>query len=128
MQAQPFIAVRDIQKSSRWYQAVLGCEGGHGGSEYKQIVCKGRMVLQLHHWTHTNTRAWEIKTQKPYGAVLWFRDNEFDGAIERANTLNAERLEEPKMNPNANHREFWLRGPDGYVVVIAGSNGDLGAP
>ena len=78
--------------------------------------------------THTNTRTWEIKTQKPYGAVLWFRDNEFDGAIERANTLNAERLEEPKMNPNANHREFWLRSPDGYVVVIAGSYGDFGAP
>jgi len=53
--------------------------------------------------------------------------DEFDAAIERANALRAEILEGPRVNPNANHREFWLRDPDGYVVVIAGPYGDLGA-
>jgi hypothetical protein len=32
------------------------------------------------------------------------------------------------VNQNPNHREFWLKDPDGYVVVIAGPNGDLGSP
>ena len=41
---------------------------------------------------------------------------------------SANMLEAPKVNPSANHREFWLRDPDGYVVVIAGPHGDLGAP
>jgi hypothetical protein len=31
-----------------------------------------------------------------------------------------------KVNPNANHREFWLRDPDGYIVVVAGRYGDTG--
>lgn len=130
MQAQPLIAVRDVQESSRWYQAVLGCESGHGGPEYEQIVCKGRMVLQLHHWDAHEHPHMGNQNSKPYGngVVLWFQTNEFDGEIERANGLNAEILEEPKMNPNANHREFWLRDLDGYVVVIAGPYGDLGAP
>lgn len=34
-------------------------------------------------------------------------------------------LEELKVNTNANHREFWLRDPDGYVVVVAGRYADL---
>ncbi|MEN3293631.1 MAG: hypothetical protein V7642_2884 [Burkholderiales bacterium] len=35
-------------------------------------------------------------------------------------------IETLKVNPSANHRGFWLRDPDGYVVMIAGSYGDLG--
>ena len=30
------------------------------------------------------------------------------------------------VNPNANHREFWLQDRDGYVVVVAGRYGDVG--
>jgi hypothetical protein len=29
---------------------VLGCESGHGGAEYEQILSRGEMVLQFHHW------------------------------------------------------------------------------
>jgi catechol 2,3-dioxygenase-like lactoylglutathione lyase family enzyme len=130
MHAQPLIAVRDVQVSSRWYQAVLGCESGHGGPEYEQIVCKGRMVLQLHLWdAHEHPHMGNPGSKlHGNGVLLWFQTDEFDGAIERANVLHAEILEEPRVNSNANHREFWLRDPDGYVVVIAGPYGDLGAP
>jgi hypothetical protein len=41
-------------------------------------------------------------------------------AVARARELRADILEEPHVNPNANHRECWLRDPDGYVVVLAG--------
>ena len=129
MQAQPLIAVRDVQASSRWYQALLGCESGHGGPEYEQIVCKGRMILQLHHWdAHAHPHLGN-QDSRPYGngAVLWFQTDEFDQAAARISALRAEVLEGPKVNPNANHREVWLRDPDGYVVVIAGRRGDLGA-
>jgi hypothetical protein len=27
-------------------------------------------------------------------------------------------------NPNADHRELWIRDPDGYTVVIASPDGD----
>lgn len=127
MQAQPLIAVRDVQASSLWYQAVLGCESGHGGPEYEQMVCQGRMILQLHHWdAHEHPHLGDQHT-KPYGngAVLWFQADEFDQAVARINAPGAEVLEEPKVNPNAGHREVWLRDPDGYIVVIAGRYGDL---
>jgi catechol 2,3-dioxygenase-like lactoylglutathione lyase family enzyme len=57
--------------------------------------------------------------------LLWFQDDGFDAAVARALALGAEILEEPHVNPNAKHREIWLRDPDGYVVVLAGARGDL---
>jgi catechol 2,3-dioxygenase-like lactoylglutathione lyase family enzyme len=44
---QPLIAVRDVAASSRWYQALLGCESAHGGHEYEMLVSSGKLVLQL---------------------------------------------------------------------------------
>jgi catechol 2,3-dioxygenase-like lactoylglutathione lyase family enzyme len=129
MQPQPLIAVRDVEASSRWYQALLGCESGHGGPEYEQLVYKGRMIMQLHHWdAHEHPHLGNLAA-KPYGngVVLWFQTNEFDAAVSRAKNLQAEILEEATVNTNANHREFWVRDPDGYVVVIAGAYGDIGA-
>jgi extradiol dioxygenase family protein len=122
MQAQPLITVHDVQASSHWYQAVLGCESGHGGSEYEQIMHKGKMLLQIHRWDVHEHAHIGNPDLKPYGngVLLWFQTDDFDSAIQRANSLPAKVLEEPKINPNANHRECWLQDPDGYVVVIAG--------
>jgi catechol 2,3-dioxygenase-like lactoylglutathione lyase family enzyme len=130
MHAQPLIVVHDVQASSRWYQSLLGCESSHGGPEYEQIFSKSRMVLQLHRWDAHEHPHMGNPDSKPYGngVLLWFQTDEFNEVIDRANALHAEILEGPRVNLNANHREVWLRDPDGYVVVIAGPYGDLGAP
>jgi hypothetical protein len=53
------------------------------------------------------------------GVLLWFRIDDFAAAVSRAQAMSAEILEGPMVNPNANHREIWIRDPDGYVVVLA---------
>lgn len=128
MRPQPLIAVADVEASSRWYRRLLNCQSGHGGREYERLLSGGQLVLQLHHWdAHEHPHMGNPK-QKPYGngVLLWFEIDDFDAAIERARTLQAEILEEPHVNPNAQHRECWIRDPDGYVVVLASSHGDLG--
>ena len=122
MQVQPMIAVRDVVASSRWYQALLGCKSGHGGREYEQLVHDGRLILQLHHWDAHEHPHLGDPASKPYGngVLLWFQTDTFDAAVDRATRIRAEVLEAPKVNPNARHREIWLRDPDGYTVVIAG--------
>ncbi len=57
--------------------------------------------------------------------LLWFQTDHFDAAVQRAADHQAEILELPRLNPNANHREIWLKDPNGYVVVIAGAYGDI---
>ncbi|MGF1567497.1 MAG: VOC family protein [Nodosilinea sp.] len=127
MDPQPLITVRDVQASSLWYQAVLGCQSGHGGSEYERLVFDDRLIMQLHHWDAHDHPHLGNPAAKPYGngAVLWFRTDHFDDALSRIQAQGAEVLEGPLVNSNANHREIWLRDPDGYVVVLASPPGQV---
>jgi catechol 2,3-dioxygenase-like lactoylglutathione lyase family enzyme len=124
LRPQPLIAVSDVPASSRWYQRLLGCQSGHGGRTYERLVSKEELVMQLHAWDDPANAHEHLgrKDSKPYGngVLLWFETDDFDSAIARARALGAQVLEEPHENPNAGHREIWLRDPDGYVVVIAG--------
>jgi hypothetical protein len=47
MQTQPRITVRDVQASSRWYYAAQGCERGHSGPQYAQVLSDGKMILPM---------------------------------------------------------------------------------
>ena len=128
MKPQPLIAVGDVEGSSRWYQKLLGARSGHGGAEYEQIVdAGGTLVLQLHAWeVHEHPHLGDPAV-RPYGngVLLWFQVDDFDAAVARAREMAVEVLEGPRANPNAGHREIWLRDPDGYVVVLASVGGDL---
>jgi catechol 2,3-dioxygenase-like lactoylglutathione lyase family enzyme len=128
MTPQPMIAVRDVEASSRWYQDVLGFRSGHGGPEYERLVSADRIVLQLHHWDAHEHPHLGNPDSKPYGngVVLWFHETAIQDAFARASGAGAHVLEPLKVNPLAQHREFWLRDPDGYVVVVAGEYGDTG--
>ena len=48
MRAQPLIAVRDAEASSRWYQELLARASGHDGPEYERLLEDGELILQLH--------------------------------------------------------------------------------
>jgi extradiol dioxygenase family protein len=127
MTPQPLISVHDVTASSLWYQAVLGCQSGHGGDDYEQLVLNGQMLLQLHRWdAHAHPHLGNPEA-RPYGngAVLWFQTEDFQAALDRIQASQAQVLEGPLVNPNANHREIWLSDRDGYVVVIASESGDV---
>lgn len=128
MKPQPLIAVRDVEATSRWYQALLGGKSGHGGADYEQLVdLGGKLILQLHAWDAHEHPHMGDPDIKPHGngVLLWFQIDDFAAAVERVRELGAEILDGPRVNPNANHREIWLRDPDGYVVVLASAYGEL---
>jgi catechol 2,3-dioxygenase-like lactoylglutathione lyase family enzyme len=128
MKPQPLIAVSDVEASSRWYQKLLRCRSGHGGAEYEQLVdASGTLILQLHAWEAHEHPHLGNPAVRPYGngVLLWFQIDDFEAAVARAREMTVEILEGPKVNPNANHREIWVRDPDRYVVVLASAYGDL---
>jgi catechol 2,3-dioxygenase-like lactoylglutathione lyase family enzyme len=125
MRVQPLIAVRDVAASSRWYQELLGCESGHGGSEYERLVKDGELILQLHAWgAHDHSNLGDPNAApNGYGVLLWFQTNTFEAAVARARALGVHIIQEPFVNPNARHLDCWMRDPDGYVVVLASREG-----
>lgn len=127
MKPQPMIVVNDVEASSRWYQSVLGFQSGHGGKEYEQLLSDGLLVLQLHHWDAHEHPHLGNPQLKPYGngTLLWFETEKFPEVLRRIEAAQAQVLEGPLVNPNANHLEIWLRDLDGYVVVVASPYGDV---
>jgi len=126
MYPQPLIAVADVEKTSQWYQTILGLESGHGGKEYEQLLFEQRMVLQLHQWqAHEHPHIGDPKRLIGNGVLLWFESNRFDEIVQKLQTHQVEILEGPKYNPNAHHREIWFRDLNGYTLVVASPHADL---
>jgi catechol 2,3-dioxygenase-like lactoylglutathione lyase family enzyme len=122
MRPQPLIVVPDVEASSRWYQEALGLTSGHGGPAYERLMDGDRLVMQLHHadLEHHHGRIADPSVPMGNGVVLWFAVDDLDAAVERIQALGAPVLVEPTENPGAGHREYWVRDPDGYTLVVAG--------
>jgi catechol 2,3-dioxygenase-like lactoylglutathione lyase family enzyme len=132
MRPQPLICVTDVPASSRFYQALLGLASDHGGEQYERLMRGGTLVMQLHAFEveHHHGRIGDPDA-RPYGngLALWFEIEDFDDAVGRAEALGAEVVLPPHRNPpdgpgGPDHREIWLRDPDGYLVVLASPDGE----
>ncbi|HEX5744917.1 MAG TPA: VOC family protein [Archangium sp.] len=127
---QTLIAVKDVKASSAWYQTLLQLRGGDPDHPhrllYDRLWSGETLVLQLHRWDaeeHPNLVGAD-RAPHGHGVLLWFEIDDFDAAVERVRRLGARVLEEPHVNPAAQHREIWLEDLDGYVVVLASPDGE----
>jgi catechol 2,3-dioxygenase-like lactoylglutathione lyase family enzyme len=115
------IAVADVEKSSAWYQRLLGCRSNHGGPYFDRLVNDaGEVLLLLHHWgaeEHPSMRA-RPAGEQGVGLVLYFRVDDLKAAYRRAMEMKAAVLDEPHYNEQAHQDEFSLRDPDGYFITI----------
>lgn len=127
MRPQPLITCTSVSGSSAWYQRVLGFESAHGGDEYEMLMSDGALVLQLHE-VDAHEHPALLRDGQPLGgngAALWFESTDFDADVERIRSTDADVAEDVHVNPLAQHREIWLRDPDGYVVVLSSPYGDV---
>jgi Glyoxalase-like domain len=132
VEAQPLIAVRDVRASGRWYKELLAADSlpEHSHRDvYERISHSGRLLIQLHAWDKEDHPNLVNPAAAPvaHGVVLWFQVENFDAAVKRAYAIGAEVIEGPYVNPAPQHREIWLRDPDGFVVVIASPDGECGS-
>ncbi|QAU38338.1 VOC family protein [Bradyrhizobium guangdongense] len=138
MRAQPLILCRDVRKSSRWYQRLLGCVGGHGGDQYERLWDPRHhtskwgsdgLILQLHDWNadHHHGAIGDPAQAIGNGILIWFEVDDFQEVVARARQLNAAVVREVHINPNAQHLELWIKDLDGYTVVVASPDGETGS-
>jgi catechol 2,3-dioxygenase-like lactoylglutathione lyase family enzyme len=117
------IGVADVAKSFGWYQRLLGmAETAPAHDDFGQIRDPdGTVLLCLHAWgAHEHPPLASPDVAKPgNGLLLFFRVDNFDGALQRAGALVSRLEEEPHLNPATGTMEFSLRDPDGYYVSIS---------
>jgi catechol 2,3-dioxygenase-like lactoylglutathione lyase family enzyme len=117
------IGVADVARSFGWYQSLLGLPpSAPAHVDFGQILdTDGTVLLCLHQWgAHEHPTLLSPGRAGPgNGLLLFLRVDDFDDALSRARVL-VDRLEdEPRMNPATGTREFALRDPDGYFVMIS---------
>lgn len=119
------IAAADVPRSFAWYQSLLGLPKSAPAHDYfGQILdSDGTVLLCLHSWgehDHPSLESPERATPGN-GLLLFFRVDDFDAALGRARALVDGLDGEPEVNPATGTREFALRDPDGYHVMISES-------
>jgi catechol 2,3-dioxygenase-like lactoylglutathione lyase family enzyme len=117
------IAVRDVPGSLNWYQTLFGQPAKPPAHEYfgQVLDSDGTVLLCLHEWgahEHPSLMGPDRGTSGN-GLLLFFRVDDFDLALQRAQTVVTRLEEEPHVNPNTQTMEFSLRDPDGYYVTIS---------
>jgi catechol 2,3-dioxygenase-like lactoylglutathione lyase family enzyme len=117
------IGVRDVARSFKWYQALLGRPEAAPAHDYWGQIrdSDGTVLLCLHEWgSHDHPSLMSPDTAQPgNGLLLFFRVDDFDSALQRAHGLVSRLDEEPHVNPATGTREFALRDPDGYYVMVS---------
>lgn len=78
-------------------------------------------MLSLHKWeAHGHPTLMSPDHTRPgNGLILYFRVDDFDETLLRARALVNKLEEEPHVNSATGAREFALRDPDGYYVMIS---------
>ncbi|HEY0588662.1 MAG TPA: VOC family protein [Pseudoduganella sp.] len=116
------IGVADVAHSFNWYQALFGQPKTVPAHAFFGQVLDGdgTVLLCLHQWgAHDHpTLASPGSSQPGNGLLLFFRVDDFDEALIRARSLTPKLEEEPSVNPSTGTREFALRDPDGYYVMV----------
>jgi catechol 2,3-dioxygenase-like lactoylglutathione lyase family enzyme len=117
------IGVADVARAFTWYQSLLGLPATTPAHDYfGQILdADGTVLLCLHQWgSHEHpTLASSDRPGTGNGLLLFFRVDDFDQSLKRARSLVTALEEEPNINPNTGTREFALRDPDGYYVMVS---------
>jgi predicted enzyme related to lactoylglutathione lyase len=117
------IGVKDVAFSFKWYQSLFGQPDTAPAHDHWGQICDadGTVLLCLHQWgSHDHpSLSSPDKAQPGNGLLLFFRVDDFDMALPRARALVSRLDEEPSVNPATGTREFALRDPDGYHVMIS---------
>ncbi|UII22272.1 VOC family protein [Fulvivirga ligni] len=119
MKLDTIIAVKDIQKSAEWYQSLLGCK-----SEGLHIVTllddESEVILCLHKWgEHDHPTMKNSDIVPGNGLILYVRTHDLQKIRNNAQQMDHQVEQEIELNPNSQKKEFALRDPDGYYLIIS---------
>lgn len=115
------IGVKDVRKSSAWYQTLFGCKSNHGGDTFEILSDQDdTVILCLHKWKEHGHPTLNAPGNQPgNGLILYFRVDDLKTVWENAETLSA-RIEAPRnLNKNSGKEEFAIRDLDGYYLLIS---------
>jgi len=121
MKIDPILAVKNVPKSSTWYQTIFDWSSIHGGDEFDVLTnAQDEVMLCLHKWgEHNHPTMMDSNIENGNGLILHFRVENITSIREKLRTLTHPVETEMALSPNSGKKEFSLKDPDGYFMIIA---------
>lgn len=117
---ETIIAVKDIKKSSEFYQNLLNCKSQHGRHTFEILTSEDVVILCLHTWgDHEHPTMLNSEKEVGNGLILFFRVDDLKQIFENAKKLNANIEKEIHYNQNSLKNQFILRDIDNYYLIIS---------
>ena len=116
----PIIAVKDVNISAEWYQAVFGCKRTHKGNDFAVLEDENEEILIcLHKWgEHEHPTMTNPQITPGNGLILYYKTENLDAIRQNIEKINHPIEEDIHLNPNSRKKEFSLRDKDGYYWTI----------
>ena len=118
---EPIIGVKNVRKSSQWYQSLLGCTSTHTGDTFDMLADeKGDVFLCLHKWgEHEHPTLSDSSLLPGNGLILYLKVEILDMVWNNAQKIMAKIEEKRQINPNSGKEQFSIRDLDGYYLMIS---------
>jgi hypothetical protein len=118
---EPIIAVKDVAKSSKWYQDFLNLISIHGGDSFEMLANENEtVILCLHKWgEHDHPTMKDPSIAVGNGLILYFRVSDLKEVWERTTKQSLDYEQEPHLNEKSGRQQFTLRDLDGYYLIIS---------
>jgi hypothetical protein len=118
---ETIIAVKDVAKSSKWYQDLLNLKSNHGGDNFEMLANEnGTVILCLHRWgEHDHPTMKDPNVAVGNGLILYFKISDLNEVWSNAIRTNLIVEQEPHLNENSGQQQFILRDLDSYYLIIS---------
>ncbi len=116
----PIIAVKDVNVSAEWYQAVFNCKRTHGGNDFAVLEDENKEILIcLHKWgEHEHPPMMNPSVTPGNGLILYYKTDNLEAIRQNIEKMGHSIEEDIHLNPNSRKEEFSLRDLDGYYWTI----------
>lgn len=116
----PILAVKDIGKSSEWYQRIFGFKRTHGGNEFAVLANdEEQIVLCLHAWgEHQHPSLNSPSATAGNGLLLYLHTTDLTGILDRISQNSIPLASGLHQNDRSLKNEFSLYDPDGYYITV----------
>lgn len=121
MKTEVMLFVNDVQKSSLWYQNLLGAKSGHGGPEYEMILDQeDELLFQLHklEGDEHGINLSDSSISKGMGVLIYVQVQDIQAVFEQAKSMKADIKSEPTFIDLARHTECIVKDLDGYSLAL----------
>jgi hypothetical protein len=116
----PILAVKNVNRSAEWYQAIFGCIRKHGGDDFAVLEGEnGEVLICLYKWgEHDHPTMKNPTMPSGNGLILYYKTDKLSKIRANLEQINWPVAQEVHVNSNSTKKEFSFYDKDCYYWTV----------